>query len=134
MQNILFLTIDEIVRINELHIALFGGRHGIRDFALLDSAVQRPQASFGGKFVYQEIYTMAAVYAHGIIKNHPFIDGNKRTGMAAALVFLNANDYEVTLSNDDVYDIGIDLATSEISYEVLAEIFKDHIFFSGEVG
>lgn len=125
-QKILFLTTDEVIRINEQYTALFGGMHGIRDFALLDSAVKRPQATFDGVFVYKDIYAMAAVYAHAIIKNHPFIDGNKRTGMAAALVFLYANEYEVNLSNEDVYHIGVELSTSEISYEILAEIFKDH--------
>jgi len=107
--------------------ALFGGIHGIRDFGLLDSVVKRPQASFGGNFAYKDIYTMAAVYAQGIIKTHPFIDGNKRTGMASAFVFLDVHDYEVMLSSDDVYDIGISLATSEISYEIFAEILKDYV-------
>lgn len=126
MHKIFFLSIDEIVYINKQNISLFGGIHGIRDFALLDAAVKRPQSSLSGNFLYKDTYTMAAVYAHGLIKNHPFIDGNKRTGMAAALIFLDTNGYEITLSNDDVYDIGIALATSEISYEILAEIFKDY--------
>lgn len=120
---------DDVISINKQYVILFGGTHGIRDVALLDAAIKRPQTSFGGSFLYKDIYTMAAVYAHGIIKNHPFIDGNKRTGMAAALIFLDSNEYEVLLSNDDVYDIGIALATSEISYEVFAEILKDQTNF-----
>ncbi len=124
--KITFLSTDEIIQINKLHTTLFGGAHGIRDVKLLDSALARPQASFNGKSVYQDIWTMAAVYAHGIIKNHPFIDGNKRTGMATALIFLDVNNYEITLSNDDVYSIGIDLAQSKVSYEIVATIFKDY--------
>lgn len=129
MDAILFLGVDDVVRINHQHIILFGGLHGVRDIALLDAAVKRPQTTFGGTFLYTDIYTMAAVYAQGIIKNHPFIDGNKRTGMACALIFLDSNNYEISLSNNDVYDIGIALAESEISYEILAQIFKDKTTF-----
>lgn len=126
-QNILFLSMEEIVLINKQYAILFGGMHGIRDFGLLDAAIKRPQASFNGAFLYDNIYSMAAVYAPGIIKNHPFIDGNKRTGMAASLIFLESNDYEVLLSNEDIYNIGIALATSEISYDILARIFEDNV-------
>ncbi len=124
MEAIIFLSIEKIITINDQHIRLFGGMHGVRDVNLLESAVARPQTTFGGVFAYHDEYTMAAVYAHGIIKNHPFIDGNKRTGMAAALIFLDINGFEASLSNDDVFDLGIALATSKISYEMVAEIFQ----------
>ncbi len=125
MELIQFLLTDEVIKINEQHILLFGGALGVRDFALLDSAVMSPQSSFGNVFSYKDVPTMAAVYAFGIIKNHPFVDGNKRTGMAVALIFLDMNNFDIILSNDEVYDIGMKLATSVLKYQEVAEIFKN---------
>ncbi len=124
MKSVIFLPIDVIININRHQTRLFGGMHKIRDLNLLESAVARPQTIINGIFAYPNTNTMAAVYAHGIIKNHPFIDGNKRTGMATATIFLDLNGYEVTLSNNDIVDLGVALAVSEISYEQIAEIFR----------
>ena len=82
-----FLDIDEVILINKSQIQLFGGLHGIRDKGLLESAIYNVQASFEDKFLYKDIYHMAAGYAYGIIKNHAFLDGSKPHGHCVQLAF-----------------------------------------------
>lgn len=87
-----FLTIDEILEIHSSQIDLFGGTAEVRDPALLESAVAQPQSSFGDQFLHKGLDEMAAAYLFRIVKNHPFVDGNRRTGTASAIVFLELND------------------------------------------
>ena len=87
----LFLTLAEVLRFHEYQIQRFGGEQGIRDTGLLESAIAQPRASFAGQWLHPTLYAMAAAYAFHICKNHPFLDGNKRTAMVAALVFLEIN-------------------------------------------
>lgn len=91
----LFLTLAEVLRFQEYQIRRFGGKAGVRDAAILESAVAQPHASYGGKFLHKDLYEMAAAYAFHICKDHPFVDGNKRTGLVSALVFLEINGISV---------------------------------------
>lgn len=75
--------------------------HGIRDEAALDSAVFMPQQSFDGEFLHKDLFEMAAAYAFHISENQPFVDGNKRTGMAASLIFLRLNSVDLVVEQDD---------------------------------
>lgn len=127
MHKIRFLDIDEVILINKSQIQLFGGLHGIRDKGLLESAVYDVQASFGGQYLYKDIYHMAAGYAYGIIKNHPFLDGNKRTGIVCSLLFLGCNEIGLTFEQDELYKLGIAIATSKSSIEKIAATFKKKI-------
>ena len=87
----LFLSLDEVLEIHEQQIERYGGSHGIRDAGGLESAMATPQATFGGEFLHRSIPTMAAAYLFHLCQNHPFIDGNKRTGANAAITFLLMN-------------------------------------------
>src|SRR4030042_6190297 len=87
----LFLTLAEVIEIHNDQIQRYGGKAGIGDLNLLSSAISMPYASFSGTFLHAGIYEMAAAYAFHISQNHPFVDGNKRTALAAALVFLEMN-------------------------------------------
>jgi death-on-curing protein len=98
--KIIFLTFEEIITLHDALIKRFGGLSGLRDKGLLESAIYQPEITLGGKFAYQSLFAMSAAYAFGIIKNHAFFDGNKRTGMVAALLFLKRNNIEITLTND----------------------------------
>lgn len=124
MKNIRFLDIDEVIQINKGQILLFGGLHGVRDKGLLESAVYDVQSSFGGEYLYQNINHMAAGYAYGIIKNHPFIDGNKRTGIICSLIFLKYNEIELEFEQEELYKLGIGIATSKLSIDKIAKVFK----------
>jgi death on curing protein len=88
------LTVEIVLEIHKEAIAEFGGSDGVRDMALLESAVAAPQASFGGKSPYADLAEVAAAYLFYICRNHPFIDGNKRAALGACLVFLRLNDIE----------------------------------------
>ena len=86
-----FLMVEEVLELHEEALDAFGGSAGVRDQGLLASAVATPQASFGGEFLHRDLFAMAAAYAFHLCKNHPFVDGNKRTAFYATLVFLERN-------------------------------------------
>ncbi|KKQ49284.1 MAG: Death-on-curing family protein [candidate division TM6 bacterium GW2011_GWF2_38_10] len=121
---ICFLTIQEILNIHEVLIEKFGGSLGVRNKDLLESALTQPQTSFAGHYLHKNIFMMAAAYTFHIIKNHPFVDGNKRTGMAAAITFLHLNGYTVNFSQENFCQLAINIATSKLSKKKLAEIFE----------
>jgi death-on-curing protein len=89
---VLFLTVDDIIESHQNQIDTYGGSYGIRDIGLLESAIAQPEASFSGQYVHADIFEMAAAYLYHLVMNHPFVDGNKRVGLEAALVFLEIND------------------------------------------
>ena len=95
-----FLGLDEVIEIHRDQVARYGGRPGIRDMALLQSAVAAPQAGLADRYLHADLFEMAAAYLFHIVRNHPFVDGNKRVGAVAALVFLALNGVEVKVSND----------------------------------
>jgi death-on-curing protein len=103
--EILFLESDEVIEIHRDQIERYGGHPGIRDIDLLHSALAMPSAGIDEGYLHQDIYEMAAAYLFHIIRNHPFVDGNKRTGAVAAVVFLLIN--------------GIELNADEESFEAL---------------
>ncbi len=86
-----FLIVEDVLEIHEMQLERYGGGDGLRDQGLLESAVAQPQATFGGEFVHDGLLSMAAAYLFHIVSNHPFLDGNKRAGLLAALVFLDLN-------------------------------------------
>ena len=88
MKSLFFLTLSEVIDIHGNQIELYGGQKGVRDIGLLQSALAQPEASFAGQWLHEDIFLMAAAYAFHICQNHPFFDGNKRTALASALVFL----------------------------------------------
>lgn len=93
-ENCFHLTVDIVREIHAEAIARFGGLDGVREAALLESAVAAPQAGFGGKSAYVDLAEVAAAYLFYLCKNHPFLDGNKRTALGACIVFLRLNRIE----------------------------------------
>ena len=87
----IFVTLAEVIEIHADQITRYGGQDGVRDFGLFESALAQPEASFAGEWLHKDLYEMAAAYAYHVCQNHPFIDGNKRTALACALVFLELN-------------------------------------------
>jgi death-on-curing protein len=100
-----FLDIPDLLRIHADQVDLYGGEHGVRDPGLLESATAQPRATFGGEFLHGDVFDMAAAYLFHIVQNHPFIDGNKRTGLMAALVFLDLNGVEIDAPKGSLYDL-----------------------------
>jgi death on curing protein len=122
----LFLTLDEVLAIQAEMIASFGGQEGVRDMALLESAVAQPSSGFGGQHLYEGFAPMAAAYLFAIAKNHAFVDGNKRTAAAAAIVFLKMNGVGFSSSNDELAAITDDVASGRKGREEPVEFFRSH--------
>lgn len=120
-----FLTIEEVLVIHDEQIKEYGGIHGIRDKGLLESAVMMPQASFGGEYLHQNLFEMAAAYAFHIAENQPFLDGNKRTALVSALVFLDLNGFEILDENMRLYNAMIAIANKEMDKYDLAELLRE---------
>lgn len=124
MPKIRCLSLQEIMQIHETEIMQFGGLNGIRDDGLLLASLYFPQASFAGEYLHSDIFEMAAAYAFSIIKNHAFLDGNKRTGIVASIAFLGLNDIELNISQDELFDLAIAIATSKASIKDIAHLYK----------
>lgn len=97
---------------------------GIRDFGLLESAVNAPFQTFGGEDLYKTIFDKAAHLAYGLTKNHGFVDGNKRVAIHAMLVYLMINDIDVDYTQEELVKIGLGLADSTISPDELSKWLK----------
>ena len=119
-----FLDLAHILRLHRSLIERYGGTDGIRDIGLLQSAVAMPRAMFGGEYLHGDLFEMAAAYAFHLVQNHPFLDGNKRTGAASAIVFLPLND--VTIDNDEqgLIELILSVATGESEKPEIAEFFR----------
>ena len=122
----LFLALDEVLGLHAEQIRLFGGSSGIRDVGLLQSAMGSVEATFGGAFLHETILAMAAAYLYGICRSHPFIDGNKRTAVGAALTFLEMNGVEVDADEDAFYDLLIRVAEGRVSKASVTVFLEDH--------
>lgn len=115
MPKIAFLNLGEVLEIHRDQIARYGGTSGLRDLNLLKSAVAMPQATFDGEFLHTDIFEMAAAYLFHFVGNHPFLDGNKRVGAVACLVFLELNGYEFTAPEEELAEIVLALARGEVT-------------------
>ena len=122
----LFLTLDEVLSFHAEQIRLFGGPSGIGDLGFLQSAMGGVEATFGGAFLHESIFAMAAAYLYGICRNHPFIDGNKRTAAGAALTFLEINGVEVDADEDAFYDLVIGVAGGRVSKAAVTVFLEQH--------
>ena len=121
-----FLKRQRVLQIHESQIELFGGSSGIRDLGLLESALAMPQASFGGTYLHTDLYAMAAAYLFHIVSNHPFLDGNKRTGTATALFFLKLNGVDHDIDDDALESLVLSVACGETGKDEIAAFFRKH--------
>jgi death-on-curing protein len=121
-----YLTLEEVYLLHERVIQLTGGSSGLRDPGLLESAVARPQASFDGEELYPDLWTKAAALMQSLIKNHPFVDGNKRTAVTATAIFLELNHRRLTASNDEVLRFAVQMAREQAELEEIAAWLQTH--------
>jgi len=119
-----FLTLAESVEIHKNQIALYGGDLGIRDISLLISALAVPESTFQGQFLHKNLFEMAAAYAYHICMNHPFLDGNKRTALVSALVFLDFNGVQIEDPEGRLYQAMMGVASGKKGKDYLAGIFE----------
>lgn len=123
-EDIRFLTVEQVFLIHQEMIARYGGEPTIRDVGLIDSAVMMPQQSFGDEYLHPSLPSMAAAYLFHLCSNHGFADGNKRTAVGAALVFLDTNRHELVLTIDELEQITLDVAGGALDKEGLTKLFE----------
>ncbi len=120
------IILADILVLHEKSINDFGGSHGIRDIGLLESAIARPFQTFGGEDLYPTIFEKAAALGESLIMNHPFVDGNKRTGMLAMISLLINNQFLLKASSDDLYNFVINISTGALSLDEMVEWLRAH--------
>ncbi len=122
----LFLTLDEVLDIHRDQITRYGGLEGIRDLGLLKSAMAMPPAGARGRFFHEDIYAMAAAYLFHIVRNHPFLDGNKRTAFMAAYVFLRLNGVDLIATDGQASVLVMEMSAGKASKADAAEFFEKY--------
>lgn len=116
-----YISLDEVIAIHDNMISLYGGSHGIRDLGLVESAISRPKATFGGSDLYPDIFAKAAALFHSLMFNHAFVDGNKRTTISTTARFLNLNEYELDVSEREFVDFPLRVENNNLSLEEIAK-------------
>lgn len=126
MGDPIWLSVELIEAIHERQLVEHGGGSGVRDHGLLESALARPQQlyAYGGEQV--DVIALAASYAFGLSRNHPFIDGNKRTAAVACELFLELNGYQLVADDSDLYPVFMSLASGELSEEALLDWLRQN--------
>ncbi len=121
-----FLSLDEVLALHSDQIRRYGGATGLRDLALLQSAVAMPETSYGGEYLHGNVFEMAAAYLFHLARNHPFVDGNKRTALICALVFLGLNGQRLDADPDSVYDMVEGVASGQVDKAEVAVFLRVH--------
>jgi death-on-curing protein len=122
--NTVFLTLDEVLRVHAHQIATYGGSPGIRDVGLLESALAMPETTAFGEDLHPTLHEKAAAYLFHLTKNHPFIDGNKRVGLAVCLTFLAMNGLWVQATEDELVSLVLETVSGERSKADIAVFLR----------
>ncbi|MFG0319860.1 MAG: type II toxin-antitoxin system death-on-curing family toxin [Planctomycetota bacterium JB042] len=115
-----YLTVAEVLFLHDRQLALFGGRRGVRDAGGLDAALAQPRMHVFGHETHETLVAKAAAYLFHLAMNHPFVDGNKRTALNAALLFLSLNGVRVIVDPDDATEFVLRVASGEVAKEEMA--------------
>lgn len=125
-KKVTYLSPAQILAIHSLMIKRFGGSEGVRDLGLLESAAGRPAASFDGQDLYPTIFDKAAALLQSLLKNHPFIDGNKRTALASSAIFLQFNGWRLTNSHQEEIDFALAVDNGRLEVREISTWLKKH--------
>ena len=121
----LFLNIEKVLRLHRSLIERYGGTRGVRDMGLLHSALSMPQACYGGVHLHADLFEMAAAYLYHVVQNHPFLDGNKRAGAAAAIIFLAMNGVVLDDDEEGLVQLTLSVATGQAGKAEIAAFFRE---------
>lgn len=127
MEDITFLSVDDVLLLHTDTIDIDGGSHGVRDHGLLDAAVAMPRQQFGGEYLHEDLPAMAAAYMFHIAQNHPFVDGNKRAAVLSALAFLTVNGIEELPKPKELEVVTLQVAAGELHKDELTMWLRKHI-------
>jgi death-on-curing protein len=123
-----YLSVEDVLEIQRSIVDQIGGIHGVRDLGSLESAVSQPTASFGGEDLYSGVVEKAATLGFGLVSNHPFLDGNKRTGYVATRIFLKLNGYDLAGRTDDKQDAILSIASGKMNRSQFAHWIREHLY------
>lgn len=121
-----YLTPQQVLAIHDAVIRRTGGSHGLRDLGLLESAVFRPQATYAGEDLYPTLFAKVAALLHSLLKNHPFVDGNKRTSLASAGLFLSINGLQLINTHEKEIEFALKVENESLSFEDIAAWFEQN--------
>ncbi len=122
--DIEFLTLVEIIEIHKNQIELYGGSSGIRDLSLLSAAISIPKSTFNGKYLYVDLFDMAAAYIYHLCQNHPFVDGNKRVALVSGLVFLDFNNISIEDPGQELYRLMMNVASGKSGKKEISTVLR----------
>ena len=122
----IYLTVKDVLLLHNLAIDASGGSHGLRDLGLLESAVERPKVTYGGEDLYPTIFLKAGALLHSLLRNHAFIDGNKRTSVFSAMTFLELNKYIFKAEQKEIVEFALKVEQERLSVEDIAAWLKEH--------
>jgi death on curing protein len=120
------ISISDILKVHQFSIDNFGGANGVRDMGGLESAIARPFQTFGGNDLYESIFEKAAALGESLIINHPFLDGNKRTGFIAMVALVEEEKNFLNASKEEAYNFTIKISTGEIKFEEIVQWLKSN--------
>ena len=121
-----YLVAEQILFLHSRLIVETGGAHGVRDLGMLLSALGRPQATFEDQELYPDLFTKTAALMDSLVRNHPFVDGNKRTAITAAGIFLRFNYYQLVVENEEMVRFTLACAKSQLSISEMTDWFVRH--------
>ena len=121
-----YLSPEQVLFLHSRLISETGGAHGVRDLSMLLSALGRPQAAFADQDLYPDLFTKTAALMDSLVRNHPFVDGNKRTAITAAGIFLRINLYQLNAKNWDIVHFTLACAQSQLSLTEITDWFITH--------
>ena len=124
---IVYFSVDQVMELHRDLVAAFGGIPSLREPGLLQASVARPAMTFGGEDLYADLAAKAAAMMHSLVLNHPFVDGNKRIGAAAAELFVECNGSVIQATDEDFETVTLALAEGTVAVEALAIWFRQRL-------
>lgn len=120
------LTEQQVLSVHKMMIKATGGLDGVRDTGLLQSALSAPFQAFEGEEVYPSLLSKAAAICRSVISNHPFVDGNKRTGIHVMLIFLEVNGIQPDYTQEELVDLGLGIASGNLAVNDILNWLTEH--------
>lgn len=128
--DIAFLTLEDVLALHDELILRYGGSPGLRDAGLLEAALAMPQAGFGGQYFHEFPHEMAAAYLFHIVRNHPFIDGNKRVAFTCAILFFKINRVPYSITEEEAVELTLSSAGGQLDKGAVTKFFRRHLKIS----
>jgi death-on-curing protein len=125
--DIAFLTLEDVLALHDELILCYGGAPGLRDAGLLEAALAMPQAGFGGQYFHEFPHEMGAAYLFHLVRNHAFIDGNKRVALACAILFFKINDVPYSITEDEAVEVTLAAANGKIDKGTVTTFLRQHL-------